>query len=541
MLKKIFALLLCFFCFSIRSYGKDRYIFFLEDYQYEDLYQYKDIKRILDNSVKGLAIQRSGGCEFSYFYSISKKRPSNISINEIPLYNGNERLNNISIVGFVEKDGTFYVPSKFLVYGQTFMENKGQNNEKIFIEHVQDVQRLDKKLEAINTNKEIEIIISSWSRNHNKNYENYIMPFIYYNNKNKGIFYSNSTRNQGILDYENISSILSGNITKLEIIDGDINRIYKNRVQSLKSKRTFLTKYGYFIGILTILNSLLLIFRTKRIAAYSSLFAIITPFIILIEPQLFINSLNLKIIAIIILSLILSITLKRSHLRKFSIVFLTVIYIDAVFYRFLLSNSLLSYEPALGARFYGIGNEFLGVIIAYILIFISESKSKKNWRIWFINAGLLLYDGSGNNFGGFLTCGFIGFYLSPLGMKVFEIIAAILMIFLSNNHIGRFFKNLVNLNIGYVTDTMLSKLYTFKRLLQVNIWTELIVISILIYIYNLLKGILKFNGNTLIFVISCILVVLFNDSGIVSCALIMMVYLNYIFYTISVEEKDGIY
>ena len=145
MLKKLFAFLLCFFCFSLNAYGKDRYIYFIEGYQYDDLYQYKDIKRIIDNSVKGLAIQRSGGCEFSYFYSISKKRPSNISIRSLPLYNGNEIVNNISIIGFVEKDGTFYVPSKFLVYGQTFREDKAQNNRKIFIEHVQDIKTLDKK------------------------------------------------------------------------------------------------------------------------------------------------------------------------------------------------------------------------------------------------------------------------------------------------------------------------------------------------------------------------------------------------------------
>ena len=228
-------------------------------------------------------------------------------------------------------------------------------------------------------------------------------------------------------------------------------------------------------------------------------------------------------------------------MKKVSFIFLALIYSDAVFFNFLLRNSLLSYEPALGARFYGIGNEFLGVIIAYILIFISESKLKNNWMIWFINAILLLYDGSGNNFGGFLTCGTIGFFISPLPMKLFEIFAATTLISISNNHIGTFFRNLINLNADYITDTLLSKLYTCKRLLQVNIWTELIVVSILIYLYNFLKGILKFNRNTMTFMISCILVVIFNDSGIVSCAIIMMVYLNYIFlYIISGGEKWNI-
>lgn len=537
LLKKVFIFLVCFYCISSSVLAKDRYIYFVENYQYDDLYQYINIKKILDKSVKGLAIQRSGGCDFSYFYSISKKRPSNISIQEIPLYGSDENINNISFRGFVEKGGTLYVPSKLFVYGQTFLGTEKQNDVKVFIEHVQDIQILDKKLEAIDIKKDTEIIISSWTRKNNKKYENYIMPIIYYNNNYKGIFYSESTRNSGILDYENINSIISGNMAKLEIINGDINKIYKDRVLGLKNKRAFLSNYGYCMGALTIINSILLMFKSKRLAAHLSLFVITSPLIILIEPILNINSLIYKIAAIFISTMILSIILIKVQLKKVSFIFLALIYLDAVFFNFLLRNSLLSYESSLGARFYGIGNEFLGAIIAYILIFISESKSKNNWMIWFINAILLLYDGSGNNFGGFLTCGVIGFYISPLPMKLFEIFAATVMISISNNHIGVFFRNLISLNINYITDTLLGKLYTFKRLLQVNIWTELIVVSLLIYLYNMLKGILKFNGNTMVFVISCILVVIFNDSGIVSCAIIMMVYLNYIFYTLSAEEK----
>ncbi len=540
LLKKVLIFLVCFYFTSINVFAKDRYIYFVEDYQYNDLNQYINIKKVLDNSVKGLAIQRSGGSDFAYFYSISKKRPSNISIQEVPLYISDEIINNISIKGFVEKDGTLYVPSKFLVYGQTFQDIEKQNDVKVFIEHIQDIQKLDKKLEDIEIKRDTEIIISSWTRKDNKKYENYIMPFIYYNNNYKGIFYSESTRNSGILDYENINSIMSGNIAKLKIINGDINKIYKDRVQGLKNKRVFLNKYGYFMGVLTILNSILLLQKSKKFAVYSSLFVITSPLIILIEPILNLNSLTYKIIAILILTMIVSILIRKVQLKKVSIVFLALIYIDAIFFRFLLKNSLLSYEPALGARFYGIGNEFLGVIIAFILIFKSESKLKNNWMIWLTNAGLLLFEGGGSNFGGFLTSGLIGFYISPLPIKLFEIFAAAAIISISNNHIGVFFRNLVNLNLGYITDILYGKLYTFKRLLQVNIWTELIVVSILIYLYNMLKGILIFDGNTMVFVISCILVVIFNDSGIVSCALIMMVYLNYIFYKLSMEEINGI-
>lgn len=540
MLRKIFIFLICFYCISITAFARDRYIYFVEDLQYKDLYKFNTINSIINKSVKGLGIQRCGGCEFAFYYSVFKRRPSNISIKEIPLYNGNESIDNISIKGFVEKDGTLYVPSKFLVYGQTLRNNKTQNIT-IFIEHVRDIQELDQKLSMINITKDVEIIISSWSRKYKENYENYIMPLIYYNKGTQGIFYSETTRNLGILDYENINSIMSGKLTNLKIVDGDINKIYTDRVNGLKNKKAFLTNFGYFMGILTIINSMLLTFKNKQLTIFLSLFVIISPLAILIEPILNLDILLYRITAIVIITLILTICLRHVQLKKVSVAFLALIFIDALFYKFLLKNSLLSYEPALGARFYGIGNEFLGIIIAYILILITESKSKNNWVIWLINAGFLLYDGGGSNFGGFLTCGLIGFYISPLLIKLFEIIIAALIICFSNNHIGFFFKNLISLNTEYIKDTLYGKMYTFKRLIQLNIWTELIITSLLIYLYNLLKGILKFDGNTLVFVISCILVVIFNDSGIVSCALIMMVYLNYIFYLILLEEQNGVY
>lgn len=540
MFKKIFVFLLCFLCFSYTVLANDRYIYFIEDYGFDDLYSYKNIRNILDNSVQGLGIQRGGKCEFSYFKSILNKRPSDININQVPLYNGNDSIDNKYFKGFVEIDGTLYVPSKILVYGQTPSKNL-EESEKIFVEHVQNIQSLDNELEKIQGNNDMEIIILSWNKGYRSKMEKYIMPCIYYNNKSKGIFYSESTRNTGILDYDNINDIISGDIAKFKIVEGDINQIYRDRINSLKNKKAFLTNYGICMGILTIINSILLIFKYKRIMKLSSLFVIVSPLAILIEPIFNLNGFNNKVAAICIISIIFSLCVKRRGIKWISIVFLTIIYFDALFFRLLLKNSLLSYEPALGARFYGIGNEFLGIIIAYILIYISNVKIEYSWWIWFINAAILLYDGGGSNFGGFLTCGVIGFYLSPPSIKILELLLTVILIHFANNHIGVFFGNLIRFNIKYIVETLFSKLYTIKRLLKMNIWTEVIIISILIYLFNLLKGRLKFNGNAIVFVISCILVVIFNDSGIVSCALIMMIYLNYIFYSLLLEEKDGIY
>lgn len=539
MLKKIFIFLIVFFCFSFPALAKERYIYFIEDSQYKDLYNYKNIKKILDKSVQGLGIQRGGGCEFTYFYSILKKRPSNIKLEEFPLYYGNENIDNIYFKGYVEIDGTLYVPSKILANGQT-ASIKLDPKERVYIEHVKDIQILDNELEKIGDTLGVEVIISSWSKNYKNNLNNYIMPIAFYNNKDKGIFYSETTRNIGILDYENINAIIAGDMSKLKILQGDINEIHGSRIIALKNKKVFLTRYGYFMEFLTVINSLFLIYKSKNLLRISSLFVIISPFSILIEPLFQLDSLSNKIEAIIIITFLFYLCVKSIGLKSISILFLIIIYFDAIFFRLLLNNSLLSYEPALGARFYGIGNEYLGIIVAYILIYISEGKLKHDWMIWTINAVLLLYDGGGSNFGGFLTCFVIGFYLSPILIKLLEVVFGAVLIAVAKNHIGVFFKNFFKLNMSYITDTIVSKLNTVKGLLRMNIWTELTIVLILIYIYNLLKGRLKFNGKTRIFMISCILVVIFNDSGIVSCALILMVYLNYIFYSLLTEEKDGI-
>lgn len=50
----------------------------------------------------------------------------------------------------------------------------------------------------------------------------------------------------------------------------------------------------------------------------------------------------------------------------------TIILFDmAVFNQFLIKNSLLGYDPIIGARFYGIGNEYMGVLVGASLITIS--------------------------------------------------------------------------------------------------------------------------------------------------------------------------
>ena len=47
-------------------------------------------------------------------------------------------------------------------------------------------------------------------------------------------------------------------------------------------------------------------------------------------------------------------------------VFIILVF-DSIFNSFLQQNSFLGYDPVIGARFYGIGNEYGGIILGFLL------------------------------------------------------------------------------------------------------------------------------------------------------------------------------
>lgn len=528
-------MLFCFFSIFITVSAKDRYIFFIENAHYNDFRNYSNLKFLIDNSVNGLLIQRTNGGEFAFFKSLDCRKPSRLLEKEIPTLNINERNKPITIYGFVEKDGTFYVPSKILLYGQTFKDFKSKIDDKITMIHIGNIIELDEQIGILRKNNNNIIIICSWVRDSQKKYDRYILPFIYYDGLKNGVFYSETTRNKGIIDYENASKMIIGNIENLKIREGNIEKIYSTRIKSLKEKKAFLIYYGYFMGIIILINCILLKLVKKKYVKYLSLFSILLPLSVLVEPIMNSYAFKERVFIIILLNIVFLIITRSINFKWIPIIFLVMIYGISIVSSYILSTSLLSYEPALGARFYGIGNEYLGIILAYILLLIEEIRIKKTWYIWFLNSIALLYNNSGNNFGGFLTTFSLAIISAPC---IFTVIFALLSIFLiirSKNHINIFFFNLFSGDFVYVKNIIKSKNQTFYRLLSLNLWTELSIMSILIYSYNFLKNRIKEKSNIKLFLTCCFLVVIFNDSGMVSCALIMAIYLNYIFYKMSLE------
>ena len=532
--------MILFFLLSFYStaYGKDRYIFFIERTSYSELNRYENIRGIVNNSVKGLIIQRNNGEDMGFFKSLKDGKPSYIKNADIPRYISEKDMGKIKYYGSVNMGGILLMPPKILFYGQTDnkitdvntsdKKNSKEDNTYVFcIKNLKELENYSKNL------KDKTIIICCFVRNSLKTYDFYLQPFIYYNGNYKGIFYSATTRNQGLLDYENARNIiLYDNFNTVKIENGNINKIYEKRIASLKSKRTFLTVYGYTLLIIAlVLGTLLKYNKKKSVSVISSVFFTM-PLAVLIEPIFNFSNICLRISIIVLLSISAAFVKKDYVYKTIPAMFLLIIYIDAGFTNFLLKNSLLSYEPALGARFYGIGNEFLGVILVYSIV-LSEIFDKFKIFIFASNSVLLLWDRFGSNFGGFLTCAVFSslFYLKEL--ILFYAAALIIIVKKSNNHINTFFTNLIHGSRDYTYHMIGSKIDTLAKLLSCSLWIKTSIAIIIIYIYEILKGKIKCSKNIIMFGACCIMVILFNDSGIVSASIMLGIYLNYLFYKIS--------
>ncbi|GBF11931.1 hypothetical protein [Tepidibacillus sp. HK-1] len=221
----------------------------------------------------------------------------------------------------------------------------------------------------------------------------------------------------------------------------------------------------------------------------------------------------------------------------------------------LMKRSYLGYDPIIGARYYGIGNEFMGVYIGATLLFISHFlQMKKNGVTFFITlfvfAGIsfiLLYPTLGTNAGGAIsaivgtgiaTIRFAGLTFNKKGiiwMLLILVLGLGMLLFInsivpieSKSHIGRALSKLYQGDFTMIFQTIERKLAMNFKLIQVSSWSKVMVTSIFAMAIIFLKpqGTLKrvmehypdvFHGFFGI-VAASITALFVNDSGVVAAS-----------------------
>jgi len=322
-------------------------------------------------------------------------------------------------------------------------------------------------------------------------------------------------------------------------------------------------------------NSLLMLKKGLQIGLLGILFV---PLLLLITATWTPTSTYIYIFTLIISTLFLGwlISKKRPIITFLIIGLITFMSLsfDLFIGGYLIKRSFLGYDPIIGARYYGIGNEFMGIYIGSTLLFTASLLQlwKNKYTIFLVSSVyilvsyILLSPTLGTNAGGaiaaFIGTGFaflhiMGFSWNKKGLLgivtigIFGFLTLVLVNFFtpveSQSHIGRALNQLFNGNVLVILQTIQRKLAMNWKLIQVSSWSKVMITSI--FAIGLLlfkpKNIFKkwFEQYPSLFhgfygIIAGSVVSLFvNDSGVVAAATMIIYVAGPILY-LGLDEKS---
>lgn len=229
-----------------------------------------------------------------------------------------------------------------------------------------------------------------------------------------------------------------------------------------------------------------------------------------------------------------------------------------------MKESLLSYDPMLAARFYGIGNEFMGVLVGSVILTVAllwglVNASRRTWRNRLLMAGtacfmlswvIILSDpGAGANAGGALAAG-VGFTGTWIFLRLpnasqrriwFLLAVGFFGAFILLLGINTFGNGVQDSHVGMALEVSregeweeiralaVRKLETNWRLIRYSIWTKVFATSLLVSLLVQLRPKMSGKGRLQRFspqlaagfrgiLVGSVAALLFNDSGIVAAA-----------------------
>ena len=173
----------------------------------------------------------------------------------------------------------------------------------------------------------------------------------------------------------------------------------------------------------------------------------------------------------------------------------------------------MSHDPIIGARYYGIGNEMVGLLLGSLTIFAMEILKKRNTSLlplilYILSAILVAHPSFGANVGG--TIAFviaIAFYIKEYfnkGLDIKKVIVLFISVILvisimayidinynvSPTHLGKNILLIRDKGLNYVGQIVTRKLLTNIRLIGRSFWTYLLLVNMILHgslIYSLYR------------------------------------------------------
>lgn len=235
----------------------------------------------------------------------------------------------------------------------------------------------------------------------------------------------------------------------------------------------------------------------------------------------------------------------------YSILMILLIVVDSVISTPLMQSNIMSYDPMIGARYYGIGNEYegatIGSAILGVAILLEYKKIPKLWVAIFLFAVLITsaYPSMGANVGGAISesIAYIAFFLLICGVKidfkksvlVVAITALIVAVFATadimlgmGSHLGNFVVQVFRNGPMEIVTVFARKIDMNIQLAQTTVWVNILLVGLLILGFTIFRPNRHFSymkerykivyDGYLAIMVGCVVTLLVNDSGIIAAA-----------------------
>lgn len=413
-----------------------------------------------------------------------------------------------------------------------------------------------------------------------------LTPLIKFTNNKKGLLCSATTRRDGILSNVDLGVDILGNYgiknsnmvgKSFSYLEKEDNIEYLNhdydKIVTISSTRANMVNFFVVLVALSwVISAILLVVKNKIPEdKKGTIFNVLKEFIKLgmIMPLAFLiapitnASTPLGVFAsivgcVLVIGILGHLVFKKNDIKQmglYAFLIITLIALDSIFGSYLMKNDIMSYDALIGARYYGIGNEYEGVTVAsaiFALSAICHYKKPSNWIFKGLMSIFLIFvlitsahPSMGANVGGAIseTVAYLVFIAMLFDIKIdFKKFIIILMlaglvvtgfavadiVMGTESHLSLFVNKILLNGPSEIIQTFSRKITMNIKLAKTSIWANLLLIGIIIVAGSIFKPGKNFGKMRvkypMIFkgfsasMVGCITTLLVNDSGIVAAS-----------------------
>ncbi|MEG0050710.1 MAG: hypothetical protein RR712_00905 [Terrisporobacter sp.] len=483
---------------------------------------------------------------------------------------------------------TYYENSDalFVELGDTYRldEYKSNLNEKSYNKMKSSIYSnintyLEDVFNMVNQN-DVVYVVSEFPSTLDYNNKRRLSPVLKFKGENKGLLQSATTRRDGVIGNLDLGvDILNEFNLKNEImigrtlnsVDRDDNLTFLKseyiKIVSINNIRS--TVVNTFVGIVSAswIIAMLALMIKEKLPQKEKVFTVLKELIKLglIMPLTFLISpiFNFKtqvgltigvIIATILIYLSGRLLFKNNDLKQmgyYAVLTIMLIVLDSVIGTYFMKNCIMSYDAIVGARYYGVGNEYEGITIAsavFALSVLLNYKKIPKWLTIVLSVIILITSAApsmGANVGGAISecIAYLLFIMLIFDVKmdfkkviilglsalaVVIIFAGLDLIMGTESHLGAFTQQILQNGPQAIIQTFARKISMNIKLAKSSVWVNILLVGIAvigIFIFRPSKHMKNIsNKYPMIFkgfiasMVGCIITLLVNDSGIVAAA-----------------------